>query len=374
MIRFIIRRVKGDIMSISLNDALKKCGYRENLSCKNVSNLVLEMQLKNGNESILYQNGVDEIQSTMKKTDDSNHSTLTASAIANKAKDSNVSLYMNTPDAYAEWLDEKYNIVSMSISKLNLNDENIVKMSKNTFLCAASGNSGYNGLYDTKKHFTLIGACEYRNGKFIVREYSSYDNTLDENGEYYVDFVGVDGYNWLDEDIYGTSFACPETVIMINQVYQLFYNKYKVMPTWKLVRNFMKRHCEKVYVETIDGKIVEPEYINGKSAQGGYGVFILPTDDKMDFFTNIKISDDTIASVYLNKDNSGVIFDSNMLEAYSIMDLIRVAYLIRRKMDMYRLTNWTIFGNRLSRQSEELLGRFVNNSHDMIDKIENGEM
>lgn len=367
-------------MAYSLEEALKLCGYNDtNNSCSNQKALVLEMTLMTDGEDIAEQNGVDFIDEVMHMgnyTSESNHSVLTSTIIGDSAKDSFVSLSKNTPSGYAEWARIHPQTVSMSISQINLRDEMVKKMSEYSFMCAASGNSGFmDELYDTKKFFTLIGACGIESGVPKMREYSSYndDKEIDyatDKIEYNVDFVAIDGFEWLGEKIYGTSFACPSFATLVMITYEQFYKQYKVVPTWRQIREFIIPNCEPVYVLE-NGKYVLSQK-GVKHPQCGYGLYVLPKEFNFFKTEGFDIDKRLVDSVYVEDDT--VIINSKSIDSASIVELLKISYLARRKMAEHEITKWSIIGGKFSSDTVTFISRSILNSHGMIDKIENGEM
>jgi len=313
-------------MAMSLDDALKRCGYRENLDCRNVKILNLEMDLDSNAEEQLENLGIEVFQHFKRPdvNDDMKlHSLQTTAMIEKYLLNAKVSLYPNSSSAYAEWLEEYYNIVGLSISAFNTIDENQKKMSKECYMMASAGNRGALGVYKTDKWFDLCGACDV---DLNMRSYSSFTGGT-------VDYVGIDGFNFLGEDLYGTSYSRPFTKILVAQYYQLFYNKYKVFPTPLQTHHFIKDNCI-----DIDEK--------GFDIKSGNGLFILPSDDKIKFFKYVDIPERIINAVTIN--DEGFILANDIgfdLHENSNFNASLLAYMVRRKMESNRIGIDRVFFN-----------------------------
>lgn len=349
---------------MTFEEIMKLRGYRKDLDCKDVKVMVLEGYFDRSDTPYLYDMGVDEISEYINQPSAGmilDHATVNASLISAYLKNCKTSLYANTPGAYAEYIDEPYNIISMSMSALSIRPELLEKMSKDIYMLKAAGNRGSEGVYKVP-FFKNIGAANAADvngnqridfGELSMREYSSFDDDA-----YNVDFVGIDGFSWLGGLRYGTSYTTPQDAILSGQYYQLFKNKYGVFPTPKQSYWFSVRNTIKL------------DY-NERSNQSGYGMFVLPDDDHIDFFTSIEISDNIIGASKLVGNN--VIVDTDKLIGKSILTMQEAAYLTRRLLHHNRIDSVHLTGN-LSEAFKINFLNYVNNSTGYIDKIENGEL
>ena len=251
------------------------------------------------------------------------HSLHTTALLEEYVKDAKISLYPNTPSAYAEWLDEYYNIIGLSISAIMVSDDNQKKMSSESYMMASAGNRGSDGVYSTDKWFDLVGACDEN---LNMRSYSSYTGGA-------VDYVGIDGFNFMGEDLYGTSYSRPLMTVLISQYMQLFYNNYSVFPTPLQTHHFIKDNCI-----DIDEK--------GYDIKSGSGLFVLPSDDKIKFFKYIDIPDVIINAVTVNNAGNILVNDIGFdLCDNSNFNASLLAYLVRRKMQSNRIGIDKVFLN-----------------------------
>lgn len=349
---------RGDKMKNDLLSVLKKCGYRENLDCSDINVLNLEIDLHPSAERQLKELGVN-IQHNIKIADENDplklHSLYTTGATKEYGNGCHVALYENDIDAFIEWNNRYYDIVGMSISAFNASDVAQTKMNETSYLIASAGNSGKGGIYDTKKHWDLIGACDLYNK---MRPYSSYDKIGD------VDYVGYDGFVYKNETLYGTSFSrIPETILLI-QASKLFLDKYGVRWTPKQMSKFVARHCIDIDQSGFDVK-------------SGAGLFVLPSDRDIKFFEHIDISQEVIDSIRVIESESGtkkiVISDKHIdLMENKKVNASYLAYLVRRKMAELRLDMSNIVYDLHTMPANKFM-KYITNPSIMTEKMENGK-
>lgn len=340
----------------TLLEVLKRLGYRENLSCKNVSVLNLEIDLHKDVKQKLIDMGVN-VSNQMEDARDDDplkyHSLYTTGITKEYLKDAYVSLFPNDPFAYQEWLNRKYQIVGMSVSAISLIDDTQKLMSESSYLVASAGNRAEQGVYETKKFFDLVGACD---NELKIRPYSSYEEIGD------VDYCGIDGFEYMGVEHYGTSFSRPLVGnILVGQLCQLFYNQFGFHMTPMQIHHFVKRNCIDIDDEGYDIK-------------SGAGLFMLPTEDQMDFFNSVEITDELLNCVKVVGNNDtifitdyGVDFSEN---SNNVANLI--AYITRRKMaDNNIELDRVVFD--VSSVEKYFLRDLISNSSMFVDKLERGE-
>lgn len=340
-------------MSYTLLEALKKCGYRENLKCSNIKVLNLEISVSKNSREILNSMGVNVYENMLEK--DSKHSLYTTAMIKEFLPEAKVSLFPNDINAFIEWYNDSYNIIGLSISAFNVGFSAQEKLSKYSYMMASAGNSGENSGYPlVDKYFDLIGACDYDN---VLRPYSSYGLTK-------VDYVGIDGFELMGTELLGTSFSRPFQTILVSQLLQLFYNNYKFFPTPMQTHHLVKKYC--VDIEDI-----------GYDIKTGSGLFILPKDEDLKFFGEIDIPQEIFESV--NLDSNGYILhvnDNNVnLQENSRLNASLLAYVVRRHLSDNRLSSGNILFN-LKTMSEEVFKLYLNDETTsmVVKKLEKGDL